>query len=157
MKGKATLLLLLLLLLLPLSPASAQEPRRAILLEGPTEVRGVALLEPNAFRAQRAVYELSGEVEAEVYLLQLLLEEPLEWDSFSCPPVAGEGVDLASRETGGRRVYAYRSEEPARTILIALPGEEGCAFLDAFLEELAFFSSALSGSRLLPFPAVFNY
>lgn len=158
MKGKATRLLFLLLTLAAL-PATAQQGRTAVLLEGPNRVRGVPFLSPNAFAAQRGVYELSGGREAELYLLQLLLEEPLGWGPFSCPALAADGVALASREAESRTLYAYRSDRQERTILIALPPDSGeaCDFLDTFLEELDFFAAALRDSPLLPFPAVFDY
>lgn len=133
--------------------------RRAILLQGPNLVRGVPSLGANAFEAQRAVYELSSGEEVELYFISLLVSRVGEWGSFSCAAVAGPGVSLNARESSTGSIYAYRSDAEQRTILLAgtLPPEAACDFIASFLAELAFFSSALGSSPLLPFPAVLTY
>jgi hypothetical protein len=133
--------------------------RRAILLQGPNLVRGVPYLGANAFEAQRAVYELSSGEEVELYLMSLLVPRAAEGGPFACPTVAGSGVSLNAGERSGGTVYAYRSEADQRTILASgiQPREAACDFLSSFLQELAFFSSALGDSPLLPFPAVLTY
>ena len=141
--------------------AQQAEPaeRSAVLLEGPTAIRGVPQLGPNAFRAQSAVYELSSGTEVEIFLLQLLVEDAAGFSPFSCPAVEEGGAVLAARESGDASIYLYRSEAERRTLLLRGPDEPGeaCSFLAAFLEELEFFVSALSGTPLLPFPGVFRY
>ena len=140
----------------------SQEPppgRSAILLEGPNLVRGVPALGANAFEAQRAVYELSPGEEVEIYLISLLVSRVNEWGPFSCAAVAGPEVTLNARERSAGTVYAYRNEAEQRTLIVSgsFPAEAACDFISSFLEELAFFSSALGSSPLLPFPAVLTY
>ncbi|MFP4426609.1 MAG: hypothetical protein ACLFPP_09145 [Spirochaetaceae bacterium] len=149
---------LLLLLVSSALPAQDDE-RRAILLQGPNLVRGVPALEANAFEAQRARYELSSGEEVELYLLSLIIGSIDAWEPFDCPALAGSGVTLNRREGSASRVFAYRSEEEGRTVLLLGAEESGeaCAFLAAFLEELGYFSSALGESPLLPFPGVLTY
>lgn len=152
-------LLLLLAFLLPLVVLPAQEgERKAILLQGPNLTRGVPAIGPNAFEAQRARYELSSGEEVELYLLSVVVSRVDQWGSFSCPLLAGPGVTLNARQ-GDSALYAYRSENEGRTLLLlgTTDSDRACDFLSAFLEELAFFSSALGPSPLLPFPGVLTY
>ena len=148
----------LLLLLSTILPAQQTEGR-AILLQGPNLIRGVPALGANAFEAQRARYELSSGEEVELYLVSLLVPSVDAWGSFDCPALSGPGVTLNSRQGTASRVYAYRSDNEGRTVLLVGGADpaRACDFLSAFLEELAFFSSALGESPLLPFPGVLTY
>jgi hypothetical protein len=147
------------------APLSAQaQPAEAVLLSGPTAVKGIPVFTPNRIPAYRGEYSLEGVQEASqgeaqegartvrvLYTRQDLLI-PQTWNSRRCGVRSFyrisdyETFTLCYRDDQGFSLFFFfpEIEEPAYW----------CDFADPFVERFLFLSNFVDSEEDVPFPAI---
>ena len=142
------------------TPLAAQEqPTEAVLLSGPTPVKGIPVYAPNEIPAYRGVYSLEGAENeaAEARILKILytrqdLLVPGTWTSRRCavwrlyqvPDY--ETFTLCYRDEQGFFLFFFfpENQEPAYW----------CGFTDPFIQRFLFLFNFVSREADVPFPAI---
>jgi hypothetical protein len=152
------------------APLAAQQPAEAVLLSGPTQIKGIPVYAPNRIPAFRGVYSLDGRRwqgaeeegpgEREETAARILTVLYTRQDLL----IPGNWI---SRRCGAWRVYQVADYE---TFTLCYPDERGfflffffpelqqpdywCGFIDPFIERFLFLLNFIETEADVPFPAI---
>jgi hypothetical protein len=140
-------------------PLSAQEQlSEAVLLSGPTAIKGIPVYTPNRIPAFRGEYSLEGEQGAtEQHILRVLYTRqdlliPQTWSSRRCGVWRFYQVPDAENFT-----LCYRDDQGFLLFFIFPEVEEPaywCDFTNPFIERFLFLFNFIESETDVPFPAI---